>query len=132
MVTDAVSFNGLYRGQLASGDEVFNYLDELDIYLHPSKQEGLPRSVIEAMSRGCPVLASTVAGIPELLDEKYLHQPGDYKTLAEHLIHYLSDQNALLEMSKANFHKAKEYTAPVLNERRTQFWQEAVTVVIKN
>lgn len=112
-------------GLLSSGQEVYEALDDLDLYIHPSKQEGLPRAVIEAMSRGCPVLASSVAGIPELLDGEYLHKPGDYKALAEHLVTYLPNQAALLEMSETNFYKAKEYTAPVLNERRTKFWQDA-------
>ncbi|MEM7380602.1 MAG: glycosyltransferase, partial [Bacteroidota bacterium] len=53
-------------GRLESGRQIYDFLDGLDLYIHPSRQEGLPRSVIEAMSRGCPVLASSVAGIPEL------------------------------------------------------------------
>lgn len=112
-------------------EQVFHALDETDLYVHPSRQEGLPRAVVEAMSRGCPVLASTVGGIPELLDGKYLHRPGDYKTLAEHLVRYLPDQDALLEMSKANFFKAKEYTAPVLNERRTKFWHASKIALLE-
>ena len=46
---------------------VMQELDSCDVYIQPSLQEGLPRSVIEAMSRGCPVLGANTAGIPELI-----------------------------------------------------------------
>ena len=46
---------------------VMSELDSCDIYIQPSLQEGLPRSVIEAMSRGCPALGAHTAGIPELI-----------------------------------------------------------------
>ena len=111
-------------GLLSSGQEVYKALDDLDLYIQPSLTEGLPRAVIEAMSRGCPVLASSAGGIPELLDDKYLHKPGDYKALAKHLVKYLPNQNALLQMSEKNFYRSKEYTLDVLEKRRNAFWVE--------
>lgn len=53
-------------------EKVFDWLKkDLDIYIQPSLQEGLPRSVIEAMSVGLPCIGSDVAGIPELLDKNW-------------------------------------------------------------
>ena len=110
-------------GPLKSGKEVFKFLDNLNIYLHPSLTEGLPRALIEAMSRGCPTLASSVGGIPELLNEKYLHQPGDYKELSKQIENYSTDKEKLLLMANENFIKAKEYTNSKLNKRRSQFFK---------
>ena len=118
-------------GQLASGDEVFNYLDELDIYLHPSKQEGLPRSVIEAMSRGCPVVASSVAGIPELLPNDFLHQPGDAEKLSLDIEKLISDKELRVKAAKQNFEKSKEYTDSVLSQRRLELYKQAFELVKK-
>ena len=39
-------------------DAVFSWLDGLDLYIQPSLQEGLPRALIEAMSRGLPAFAA--------------------------------------------------------------------------
>ena len=110
-------------GPLKSGEEVFKFLDSLNIYLHPSLTEGLPRALIEAMSRACPALASSIGGIPELLDEKYLHQPGDYKELSKQIESYSIDKEKLLLMANENFIKSKEYTNSKLNKRRSEFFK---------
>ena len=108
-------------GPLKPGLEVLDFLDKLDIYLHPSFTEGLPRTLIEAMSRGCPVLASSAGGIPELLNNKYLHNPGDYKGLSKQIKDYSIDKKKLLLMADENFIKSKEYTNSILNNRRSEF-----------
>lgn len=117
-------------GQLASGNEVFNYLDDLDVYLHPSRQEGLPRSVIEAMSRGCPVLASSIAGIPELLDSDFLHKPGDANKLSIDIEKLLIDLQIRIKAAKENFEKSKEYTDEVLSQRRLDFYKQAFKLIV--
>jgi len=107
---------------LLKGDEVMKFLDDIDIYVHPSKQEGLPRSVIEALSRACPVLASSTGGIPELLNDKYLHSPGDYKILACQLEQIIDGKYDLESMAKSNFETAKEYSREILDNKRNVFW----------
>ena len=114
----------VFNGKLPSGKPILDWLDVLDLYVHPSKQEGLPRSVIEAMSRACPVLASSVAGIPELLNPEFLHKPGDYKKLANDLKKVLSNKEILLNMSYSNYQKSKEYDMGILDIRRKKFWSE--------
>lgn len=54
-VNDLVYFDG----KLQSGAAVYEWLDNIDLYIQPSYQEGLPRALIEAMSRGCPSIGST-------------------------------------------------------------------------
>ena len=43
-------------------------LTHADLYCHVSRQEGLPISILEAMSLGLCVIGSSVGGIPEVLD----------------------------------------------------------------
>ena len=52
------------------------------VYIQPSRIEGLPRALIEAMSRGCACVGSSVGGIPELLNNQYIHEVNDYNSLA--------------------------------------------------
>ncbi len=116
-------------GRLQVGEEIFGFLDSLDLYIHPSKQEGLPRVIIEAMSRACPVLASSVAGIPELINEEFLHKPGDVHKLYEDLKKVLSNSNLRMKMASDNFEKAKKYGAELLEKRRIDFFEKVVSKV---
>lgn len=110
-----------FIGSLPSGDPVYRWLDNIDVYLQPSLTEGLPRSLVEAMSRGCPALGSRVGGIPELLQPEQMIKPGDYKSLAAKISQIVQDR-ALLEMlSEENFNKARNYYKNILEERRTEF-----------
>lgn len=99
--------------------EVLTLLDGIDIYIQPSKQEGLPRALIEAMSRGCLCLGSKTAGIPELLDKEYVFPKGGVKKIVE-ILRGISVCD-LLSQAERNFNEAKEYDVNVLNERRSRF-----------
>ena len=98
---------------------VLQFLDEIDVYCQPSKQEGLPRALIEAMSRGCYCMGSDVAGIPELLDPSCLFKKGDVNGIASLLIQVSREK--LLNSAQSNFEKAKEYDIDLLNSKRSSF-----------
>jgi len=119
-------------GKISSGQPVFDFLDSLDVYLHPSKHEGLPRAVIEAMSRACPVLASSIAGTPELLPAKYIHKPGDYQTLAKQIRQVITNKDELCEMAKVNFDKSAEYSFTEIRNKKSDFWRLFKEYIIKN
>lgn len=117
-VSDKVKF----VGSLPSGDPVYNWLDSLNVYLQPSLTEGLPRALVEAMSRGCPALGSKVGGIPELLHPEQMVEPGDYRSLADKIIKLVKDDANAVELSFENFNRAKAYYKDVLEKRRKDFW----------
>ncbi|KAA0909962.1 glycosyltransferase family 4 protein [Aquicoccus porphyridii] len=112
-----------FEGTLPAGAPVLEWLDEIDVYLQPSFQEGLPRALIEAMSRGCPALASTAAGIPELLPAEDLIKPGDTAALAALLRRCVTDRDWMADRARRNWAEAHEYQAEVLDARRVRFWQ---------
>src|SRR5699024_9667719 len=74
--------NVKFKGVLPGGKPVLSWLESIDVYIQPSFQEGLPRAVIEAMSQGCPVVGSNAGGIPELIQDEYIHDMGDYEELS--------------------------------------------------
>lgn len=118
-----IADNVKFYGQLPSGKPVFDWIDKIDIYVHPSRQEGLPRAVIEVMSRGCPVIASKIGGIPELLNDNFLHKKNDYKKMSQKIISLINDTEKYNNASVSNYHKSMEYTKSSLDIKRTNFWQ---------
>jgi glycosyltransferase involved in cell wall biosynthesis len=54
---------------LGKRDDLANLLDLADIFILPSQFEGMPLSIMEAMAKGLPVIASAVSGIPEELGD---------------------------------------------------------------
>ena len=102
--------------------EVFDFLDELDLYIQPSKQEGLPRSLIEAMSRGLPAIGSRTGGIPELLPKEFIFEKGNSSQLAKIIENY--NFNKFENEARVNFNKAKEYFIEAINNRRLNFYYQ--------
>lgn len=106
-------------------DKVTEILDKMDIYIQPSKQEGLPRALIEAMSRGLPSIGTRVAGIPELLNDEFLVKKGS----VTEIVHALATQmtpDSMITQSQQNFIKASKYTLDIINARRQHFFDEFI------
>lgn len=112
----------VFEGTLPAGEAVLRWLDTVDLYLQPSLKEGLPRALIEAMSRACPALASTVAGIPELLPADDLITPGDTAALAALLQRRATDRDWMASRARRNWAEAGSYKTDILDAHRTQFW----------
>lgn len=106
-------------------EQIFSWYDDIDIYVQPSFQEGLCRSIVEAMSRACPIVCSDVGGNYELIDKDFLFKAGNYHELTERLVNII-EQKVLEWQAKRNFEKAKEYQSDVLNSRRWKFIQEFI------
>jgi len=114
----------IFKGQLPAGETIFKELDQADLFVLPSRQEGLPRALLEAMARGLPCIGSTVGGIPELLTPDNLVVPNNALVLAERIQKVITQPQRLSQMSVDNLEKAKEYCDEVLGDRRTIFYQQ--------
>ncbi len=112
-----------FRGQLASGASDSRRVDRADLFLLPSRQEGLPRAMIEAMARALPCLGSTVGGIPELLPAEDMVPPADAEALARKISEIVSDPQRMQRMSARNLARAGDFQEDVLRERRLEFYR---------
>lgn len=119
------------RGRINGRTEMFDFLDQLDLYVQPSYTEGLPRGVIEAMARACPVVASNVGGIPELISSDFLYSPKDFNRLAMLIDSVAEDVPKLQTMAHQNFLKSKAYSIENIQQKRNSFFKE-IKSKIKN
>lgn len=121
-VNEYVHFDGL----LSDPSSVMAWLDAVDIYIQPSFQEGVPRALIEAMSRGCPAIGSRCGGIPELLPAECLIPIGDARQLLDKLQLAINSEDWRFSQAKQNVERARSYAKNVLDERRNVFLQGVV------
>ena len=112
----------VFDGTLPGGAPVLAWLDALDIYIQPSRHEGLSRALIEAMSRALPCLASAAGGSAELLPPRYIHKIGDDAALYQRLKRLWQDRGEQEVQARRNFQEAQNYTDAVLALRRAAFW----------
>jgi glycosyltransferase involved in cell wall biosynthesis len=120
-----------FLGQLPGGASVQTVLDDSDLFVLPSRVEGLPRAMIEAMARGLPCIGSTVGGIPELLDPVDLVAPGDAAALASTIEAVLTDPERQKRMSFRNLERARQYEDKILKAKRREFYRHVLRVTRK-
>lgn len=118
-VTEQVKFLGTMPHE-----KVFEWLDTIDIYTQPSRQEGLPRALIEAMSRAVPAFGARTAGIPELLEDKFIFT--NTKRNIDEICEILKsfDKETMSKQAKRNFEESKKYDKEVIEKRRSKFFED--------
>lgn len=105
-------------------------LNEVDVYVLPSYNEGLPMSVLEAMAAGLPVVTTTVGGLPELItsgQDGLLIEPGNVDALAEAVMDLTTDpvrRSSLGAAARARV--AARYSRPVVLGLLEEIYVETV------
>lgn len=83
-----------------------------DIFLFTTNQEGMPRSMMEAMASGLTCIASKIRGNTDLIDEGkggFLISPDDFVEFAKKIDYICENKNIKYEMGKYNLEKIKEF-----------------------
>lgn len=91
-----------------------------DVLLFPSYQEGLPVSVMEAMSVGLPIICSDIRGNTDLIEDGkggYLVNPNDIDGFAKFIKKLIEDNDMRKIMGKRNLEKIKLFDKDVVKKR---------------
>ena len=71
------------------------FLKVFDIFVLPSISEGMPICLLEAMASGCPIVASSVGGIPQMIENGktgILVEPANVDALSNSILHLLGNE----------------------------------------
>lgn len=92
-----------------------------DLFVIPSRTEGLPRALVEAMAKGLPCIGSRVGGIPELLADDALVPPDRPDALADAIARLVADPARMARAAARNLEVARAFTAARLFSERMRF-----------
>lgn len=112
-IDDKVRFHGL-----KNKEQVAQFMRESDFFILPSIWENLPCVLIEAMASGLPIIATSVGGIPEIINEKVgiLVKPKDAEALSNAIFYMLENiQNYSKE--KIAFYARRRFSYEVVGKK---------------
>lgn len=117
-----------FTGWASGFEEVQSRLQRAYFFIFPTKSEGLPRAVIEAMASGLLCIGHNIDGMSELLDESCLVNDNNYKKYADKIIYYINNWKEAEKERKKQFLISHKYDGKVLAEARTIFYNKLLEV----
>jgi glycosyltransferase involved in cell wall biosynthesis len=127
-----INNNGLSQkvSLLGEREDIPDLLGSAEIFVLSSKKEGLPRTIIEAMLSGLPVVATRVGGVPELVEDNttgFLVPPGNSQALATALQGLIKDRGLRRAMGEAGREKAlKEFSLDRMLKETLRVYEEVL------
>jgi polysaccharide biosynthesis protein VpsI len=87
-----------------SASELEAVYDQVDLFCLPSYNEGVPMSVLEAMSHGLPVICTRVGGLPDVINDGNngaFVEPGNAESIANAVLHLLHNPEFAASLGQA-------------------------------
>jgi glycosyltransferase involved in cell wall biosynthesis len=104
----------VFAGFVKPGPELRALYQIQDAFVLPSLSEGTPKSVMEALAQGLPIIATTVGGVPQLVgDAGLFFSPGDKTGLQKALQQIADDSRCRELLAEKALVRAKELTIDV-------------------
>ena len=108
--------------------DVPRLLAVMDLFLLTSRWEGTPRVILEAMMTGVPVVATSVGGVPEIIEHDrsgLLAPPGDVESLKRHVVRLLENPAESRDLSQqARRNVAAEFDISTVTDKHEQLYAE--------
>lgn len=106
---------------------VYPWLNDADVFILPSKFEGLPMTLIEAMGTGLPIIASAVGGVPDMLtngDAAILIRPERNQLVASLEKLYL-DESVRRTLGQRALQKSIVFSSQTMAQRYVKIYEKA-------
>jgi len=115
---------------LGPRDDVASFLKSLDLFVLPSRWEGLPTVVIESMVAGVPVIATDIPGTRELIDESrsgWLVPPGDPQALGQAILYALRNPEQATDCARQAAVGVRQFSMSAVGEQYLELYKEIGT-----
>jgi len=112
---------------LGFSDDIRNQIKSCDVYVLPSYHEGMPRTILEAMAIGRPILTTNVPGCKATVipgKNGFLVGKGQVKELADKMIWFIENKEDRRQMGEISRQIAeKKFDVHKINKRLTRIMQ---------
>lgn len=122
---DFVKFEGW-----VSGEKKIELLNWADVYILPSFNEGLPISILEAMSYKMPIISTPVGGIPEVVDSTngILVAPGNDEEIYSAIKYYVDNKEYIHAHGKESFNRSVTYLPEHVLNHLKQIYKDLLII----
>lgn len=117
-----VEENVQFIGRIDNKMNLIKLLKEHDIFVMPSKGEGLGRSIIEAMATGLPCIVSNKGGQIELISKQFRINRRDYHSLANLIIKLGTNYDLANSEKIKNVEKVEKYKKDIQEKKRYNYY----------
>lgn len=112
-------------------ENLFEFFSGLDVYIMPSRSEGLGSAALLAMAHALPVIATRVGGLPEVVEEGktgWLVAPESPQSLANAIAEAASDPAPLRQLGSAARLRATQFSADIMIEQTEALYRRMVNL----
>jgi glycosyltransferase involved in cell wall biosynthesis len=118
------------------GGRIAELLPAFDIFVMPSRAEGIPTAILEAMACGIPVIATDVGGVHEVVEDEVTGRvvsPGNSQRLAAAILDVLQNPGLQAQLGASARQRALErYDTSICVERHVEAYELARSWRAKN
>lgn len=105
--------------------QAYRYLRAFDFFILPSVKEGFPYAILEAMAAGLPIVATSVGGLPEIIEDGrngFLVAPQNPLALAEKINYLLENPDQARLFGQTNLEKIKEFDLKKMTQKTKEIY----------
>ena len=126
--TSFISGNNL-EGKIifTGGDDkkLANFYKYASVFVYPSKYEGFGIPPLEAMTMGCPVIASNISSIPEVVGDAGLYiDPESAEDMKSKLLLMLSNEKLRVDFINKGFEQEKKFSWKKCADETLDFYKQ--------
>lgn len=119
--------NVYFSGQV---ENVADYLEAFDMFLFPSRHEGLGSILLDALAFGLPIVATRVGGIPDIVADGrngFLCAVDDIQALSEAILRIFQNAELYAQISRFNQENAQQYLPGKMTQRYMEVYRELIS-----
>lgn len=128
LLTERLGLSGNVRfaGRIPWGERLFSYYRDCDILLVASDSETGPRTMLEGMAAGIPVISTSVGMAPDVLSPECIVPAGKTEIYAQKILKIAADPKKMTELSRLNRKRAEDFRSEKILSRRTEFFKKVI------